>query len=322
MSVKVKLDVAGLNRAAWQLLIDSEMRLSELHIVKHQVAGATVYDFGVESIGSHEAGILLARVSAGGHLRVALQANELGFGTGLSVAVESDNPVPACLGAQYAGWPLAEGKYFAMTSGPIRGVRGREPIFEHFDVGDGAEVAVGVLESDQLPNEDVIAKIVEECQLSAQQLVLCVAPTASLAGTLQVVARSLETALHQWETLGGDLNGIVSGTGLAPLPAVAKDSLTGIGWTNDAIIFHGQVCLQLNENAGSWKKIAQQLPSQNSPAFGKSFLTLFKECGNDFYKMDPRLFSPAQVSIGTARSEPIETYGELHPRLFQNSTSG
>jgi methenyltetrahydromethanopterin cyclohydrolase len=319
---KVKLDVAGLNKTAWQLLLDIESRLSELKIEKRQVAGATVYDFGVEVPGSNEAGVLLAQVSAGGNLDVAILPNAMDFGTGLSIAVESNNPVPACLGSQYAGWPLAVGKYFAMTSGPIRGVRGRESIFKHFDVGTGVEVAVAVLESDRLPSEEVVIQIAKECQLQAHQLVLCVAPTASLAGTLQVVARSLETALHQWETLGGDLNMLVSGKGVAPLPAVAKDSLTGIGWTNDAIIFHGEVFLQLSQTAEASQKIAEQLPSLNSQSFGKNFLTLFQECGNDFYKMDPRLFSPARVWIAAVGTKQDQSYGALRPDLFKESTCG
>ena len=48
------------------------------------------------------------------------------------------------------------------------------------------------------------------CRLSAENLTLAVAPASSIAGTTQVVARSLETALHKLHELKFDLNQVVS----------------------------------------------------------------------------------------------------------------
>src|SRR5439155_676683 len=72
------------------------------------------------------------------------------------------------------------------------------------------------------------------------QLTFVVAPTASLAGGVQIVARILETGLHKMDTLGFDVNKIVSGIGTAPLPPVAKNDLRAIGRTNDCILYGGQ----------------------------------------------------------------------------------
>src|SRR5437588_848429 len=104
-------------------------------------------------------------------------------------------------------------------------------------------VAVGVLETRKHPTEDVIASIVGKLPREAETLTLLVAPTSSLAGTVQVVARSIETALHKLHELKFDVTQVVSGYGVAPLPPVAPDELAAIGRTNDAILYGGKVTL-------------------------------------------------------------------------------
>ena len=67
--------------------------------------------------------------------------------------------------------------------------------------------------------------------------------TASIAGSVQVIARSVETALHKMHEIGFDLTQVRSGFGIAPLPPVAADDLVGIGRTNDAMLYGGEVTL-------------------------------------------------------------------------------
>jgi methenyltetrahydromethanopterin cyclohydrolase len=38
------------------------------------------------------------------------------------------------MAAQYAGWKVAKGKFFAMGSGPMRSKRKREEVLEHLGV--------------------------------------------------------------------------------------------------------------------------------------------------------------------------------------------
>ena len=68
----------------------------------------------------------------------------------------------------------------------------------------------------------------DKCGVSPDSVTLAVAPTASLAGTFQVVARSVETSMHKLFELGFDVKRIQHGFGTAPLPPVAKDDLGGI----------------------------------------------------------------------------------------------
>ena len=82
-----------------------------------------------------------------------------------------------------------------------------------------------------------------------------------MAGNLQVVARSIETAMHKLHELGFDVNRVRSGYGTAPLPPVAKNDLEGIGRTNDAILYGARVTLWVMGDDESIAEIAQRVPS-------------------------------------------------------------
>lgn len=323
-SSRPHLPVVELNQQAMALLNAARGSFAAWSIRTQQVGGAEVIDFrGADC--PHEAGVLLAQVSGGGQLEVEVVPASNDANWQFDVVVRTNRPGPTCLGAQYAGWPLSCGKYFAMVSGPIRGARGREPIFAHFSLDTDAwrehddVKRVAVLESDHLPDEATVQQMAVESFCRPEQLVLCVAGTASPAGTLQVVARSLETSLHQCEVLGGKIGEILSGTGRAPLPPIPKKSLTAIGWTNDAIIYHGQATWHVNGDWETWQQLGSQVPSENSPSFGQPFLTLFKAANYDFYKLDPRLFAPAVIEIHHAATQQQLSFGSLHSQLLHKS---
>ena len=84
------------------------------------------------------------------------------------------------------------------------------------------------------------SNIAEKCGVAPDWLTLLVARTASIAGTVQIVARSVETAMHKLHVLGFDLHANRAAIGNAPLPPVANDDLIAIGWTNDAILYGGK----------------------------------------------------------------------------------
>src|SRR5258707_9070472 len=89
----------------------------------------------------------------------------------------------------------------------------------------------------------VVDYLCDRLVIPPAKLTLLAAPASSRAGNLQVVARSLETALHKLYELKFDLTQVVSGAGTAPLPPVAADDLLAIGRTNDAILYGGRVIL-------------------------------------------------------------------------------
>ena len=306
----------SLNERATQLCDEIAARADELQVTCHQLdCGTTVFDFGIDMPGSQAAGLLLARVCLADLAEVTQDASE----PWPLVAVATDHPVAACMASQYAGWEIQGDKFFAMGSGPMRAAAGREPLFDDIGYRERCDSCVGVLESGQLPPETVCEEIAAKCGIGARRLTLLVAPTSSQAGTLQVVARSVETALHKLHELGFDLSRVERGQGTAPLPPVAKDDLAGIGVTNDAILYGGEVTLDVRGDDRSLAEIGPRVPSSASADYGRPFAEVLASCDNDFYRVDPLLFSAAQITFVNLDSGQRHTFGQTNAAVLERS---
>lgn len=288
-------------------------------VTRSTVAGATIVDFGVKARGGLEQGRSLAEICMAGLAGVRVESGLLDGRSWPHVVVQTDHPVAACLLSQYAGWQVAVGKFFAMGSGPMRAVAAIEPLFSEFGYRETAEECVGVLETGKLPDEAVVAWLGERLRIAPDRLTLCVARTASMAGTVQVVARSVETALHKLHELKFDVTRVVSGFGTAPLPPVAADDLAGIGLTNDAILYGGSVTLWVTGDDESVAETGPKVPSSASPAHGRPFAQVFEEAGRDFYKIDPMLFSPAEVTFQNVTTGRVHRFGRTEPTVLKTS---
>lgn len=284
--------------------------------------GGRVVDCGVEARGGLLAGLDLARVCMAGLGEVTIGPGHVGGRPVASVRVATDHPVAACLRSQYAGWQLAAGKFFAMGSGPMRAASGREAIFGKLGGREEASTVVGVLEGRKLPTAEVAAIVAEACRVRQGLVHLLIAPTASLAGGVQVVARSVETALHKLGELGFDLGRVVSGHGVAPLPPLAKDDLAAIGRTNDAVLYGAEVILYVTGDDDTLADVGPQVPSSASADHGEPFSAIFERYGRDFYKVDPHLFSPAVVSFQNLDTGRTHTFGHVDDAILSRSFFG
>jgi len=287
--------------------------------VESLAGGGTLLDLGIDTPGGLEAGRRLAEICLAGLGRVELVPGSDLPGTGLAVAVSTDHPLAACMASQYAGWQLAQGKFFAMGSGPMRAAAGVEKLFAQIGCRERPGRVVGALEARKPPGPEIFAMIAEKCGVTPSDVTLLVAPTASLAGTLQVVARSVETALHKLHELGFDLRTVESGWGVAPLPPVAADDLTAIGYTNDAILYGGQVTLWVHGNDAELAEVGAKVPSQASRDYGEPFITIFERAGRKFYDIDPHLFSPAVVRLVNLDTGRMHRFGRLAPEVLERS---
>jgi len=281
--------------------------------------GARLIDCGVAVLGGLQAGLGMARVCLAGQAEVALMPGHFADLPCPLVQVYTDHPLLACMASQYAGWQVSVGKYFGMGSGPMRAVYGKEELFDRIPGREQASVAVGVLEAHKLPGDEVTAYLAERLNLPPNKLSLLVAPASSQAGNVQVVARSLETALHKLYELKFDLGQIVSGYGTAPLPPVASDFLGAIGRTNDAILYGGQVVLWVQADDEQLAEIGPKVPSSTSPDHGAPFAEIFARYEQDFYKIDPLLFSPASITFQNLRSGRSHTFGRVEPDVLHRS---
>lgn len=287
----------------------------QIGVSKHE-SGCTIVDAGIAHAGSAEAGRLIAEICMGGLGQVSLQADTRFPQWPNAISVSSTQPVLACLASQYAGWALSHEKFFSLGSGPARALAQREDLFKELEYQDTANSTCIVLETDKIPPAEVISKIVRDTKIAAEHLTIILTPTTSIAGTVQIVGRVLEVALHKAHTLHFSLANIISGTGFAVLPPVAKDFMTAMGRTNDAILFGGSVSLQVKGTDADAEALALNLPSSASKDYGKTFAEVFKAVDMDFYKIDPLLFSPAKVTISNVDTGNVFEGGSLNADLI------
>jgi methenyltetrahydromethanopterin cyclohydrolase len=281
--------------------------------------GARVIDCGIAVSGGLQAGLAMARVCLAGQAEVTLIPGPFDDLPCPLVQVYSDHSVLACMASQYAGWQVSVGKFFGMGSGPMRAAYGKEELFEHIPGREEASAAVGVLETTKLPGDDVTEYLAERLNLPPAKLTLLAAPASSQAGNVQVVARSLETALHKLYELKFDLGQIVSGYGTAPLPPVAADFLGAIGRTNDAILYGGQVVLWVQADDAQLAEIGPKVPSSASPDHGAPFAEIFERYERDFYRIDPLLFSPAVIVLQNLRTGKSHVFGRIEREVLRRS---
>lgn len=268
----------------------------ELKIESSQLGnGSTVIDCGVNVPGSYEAGRLFTEVCMGGYATTTITTHKVGDVPLAFIDVTTDQPSIACLGAQKAGWQLQVDKYFAMGSGPARALALKpKKTYDRIGYEDDSDYAVIALESAQLPDESVAEFIAKECGVDVGNVVMLVAPTACLVGSIQVAGRVVETGVFKINELGFDTTKIVVGAGTAPIAPVVNDDLKAMGSTNDAIIYYGSTMYTVN---GVDEEIFKQVPSCTSKDYGKPFFITFKDAGYDFFKIDPYIFSPAEITV-------------------------
>jgi methenyltetrahydromethanopterin cyclohydrolase len=292
-----------------------------LRIRTHRLpGGARVIDAGVEVDGGIEAGLAIAEICMGGLGNVSTTPVQVGDRSYPSLMVWTDHPAESCMASQYAGWAISVGKFFAMGSGPLRAhARVEHELFEKLGYEERADEGVLVLEGRTLPTDEVAVWVAQKAHLDPSQLTLVVAPTASLAGGVQISARIVETGLHKMETLGFDVRRVISALGTAPLPPVAKNDLKAIGRTNDCILYGGQARFTIRAGDAELESLAAKVPASASRDYGTPFYEIFKRYEGDFYKIDPLLFSPAEVWLTSTETGRTFHAGQLNPEVLEAS---
>jgi methenyltetrahydromethanopterin cyclohydrolase len=311
----------GLNRRAVALADAMAADADRLRVaVTRLPGGARLIDCGVQVEGGLEAGRRLAEVCLGGLATVSFTEAALDDLRLPAVAVATDHPVAACLASQYAGWAIDPGGYFAMGSGPVRAVaRVERELFEKIGYVEAAGAVALVLEGRALPDDAVAAWVAERCGLTPDRVTLLIAPTASVAGCVQIAARSVETGLHKMVELGFDVRKVRSGLGVSPLAPVAKNDLRGIGWTNDCILYGARAYLTVRAPDEEIDPLVERLPASSSADYGVPFHEVFERYDNQFYKIDPLLFSPAEVTVNNLTSGRVSRAGRVDPVVLRRS---
>jgi methenyltetrahydromethanopterin cyclohydrolase len=312
-----------LNQRALAVLAEAFREPGRLRVAIHAVeGGGRLVDAGVHAAGGIAAGILLARACLAGLGEVVLGDGDLPQPGTPRIEVHTDHPVGACMASQYAGWRIAAGDFFAMGSGPMRAAYGGEELFGTIGHREKPAAVAGILECAALPGPEVFSYIAGKARVAAEQVTLAVARTRSVAGSIQVVARSVETAIHKLHAVGFDLSRIAAGCGAAPLPPPAASDLAALGRTNDAVLYGGRVTLWVHGDDAALLEVGPRVPSRASADHGAPFAEIFERYGRDFYRIDPGLFSPAEITFHNLDSGKTHRFGGVDRAVLERSFFG
>ena len=303
-----------------QLAADPETYGVNVHTV---AGGARVIDAGVEAPGGFAAGLAIVHACMGGLGHASFIPLSIGGDPYHGVQVWTDHPSTACMASQYAGWAVQADGYFAMGSGPLRAVaRVEHELFDKLGYSEQAERGVLVLEGRSLPTDAIVTRVSERAGLPRDALTFIVAPTASIAGSVQISARVVEIGLHKMDYLGFDVRLVTHAIGSAPIPPVARNDLRGIGRTNDCLLYGGQVRYTIRTDDDTLEELATKVPAASSIDYGTGFYEIFQRYETDFYKIDKLLFSPAEVWLTSATTGRTFHGGKLDAAVLRESLFG
>ena len=312
----------SVNEHAMRVVKEALDRRDELHIrVEKRPKGATIIDAGVAVPGGYAAGLIVTRICMAGLCEVSVSSRNFGDFTLPTINVATDHPAISTLGAQFAGWQIKVGDYFAMGSGPARALALKpKELYAEIDYKDEADSAVIVLESEKLPPDEAITYIASECKVRPSKVYAVVTPTNSLAGSTQISGRIVETGVHKLEKVGLDPKKILHASGYAPISPIHPKSAKAMGRTNDALYYGGETFYVVNfEDDEKLKEIVSKAPSSTATEYGKPFYEIFKAAGFDFYKIDPNLFAPAVVAVNNIKTGQTFRSGRIDVRILKET---
>jgi methenyltetrahydromethanopterin cyclohydrolase len=313
-----------MNERAWAVVDRLVERAADSRVaVQTLPGGSRVVDAGVKAPGGLAAGLALVQICTGGLASAEFTSLAIDGQAWPGVQIWTDHPATSCMASQYAGWAINPAGFFAMGSGPIRAkARVETELFKRLGYREDGSRGVIVLEGRHLPTDEIARWIADRAGLTPPALTCVVAPTASPAGGVQIVARVIETGLHKMDTIGFDVTRVTGAMGTAPLVPTARDDLRAIGRTNDSILYGGQARYTVLADDEELAALADRLPASASPDYGTPFEDIFKRAGRDFYKIDPLLFSPAEVWLTSAASGRTFHAGSVDAKVLRQSLFG
>lgn len=312
----------SMNKLAANIVKEIIDREKELNVVTKKIGRATIVDAGLKTRSSFEAGILISKICLGGLASVSTISYKIREYFVPAVEVSTDHPLEACIASQLAGWRVKVGEFLANGSGPARALAKKpKKLFEKIGYSEVSDEAVLVLETDKYPDEKVVEYISNATNVKPENIYLVLVSPASIAGSVQVSARIVETGIFKLNTIGFDIKTIVYGYGICPVASLHSDPLKMAGRTNDMLLYGGLTYYVTDyPDDEKLREIIDKVPSSASKDYGKSFTELVEQYGWDFlYKVDPSIFAPAVVVINNVRTGRTLRSGKVNYEILEKA---
>ncbi|MCS7139157.1 MAG: methenyltetrahydromethanopterin cyclohydrolase [Candidatus Nezhaarchaeota archaeon] len=311
----------SINRLAMKIVSELMDGREEYRVkVEKLPCGATVIDTGLEAVGGYLAGLKLTEICLGGLARCWLTYQVYGDMELPAIVVATDHPAISLLGSQLAGWMVKVGDFFAPSSGPARALALKpKKVFEKLGYKDEHNEAVIVMETTRKPTDDVAQKVAAECKVEPKNLYMVLTTTASMAGSVQVSGRVVETGLYRLEFLGLDPNKVIYASGSAPIMPPHPDVGVSTAREEDALLYGGTGSYVIDEEESKLREFLMRAPATAWSDYGKTSYEALKAVNFDWSKLDPSFFTIGKLTLTSKKTGKTYVGGKVNPEMLKKS---
>ncbi len=313
--------MVSVNRLAMRLVGELIDHQEEYKVkVEKLSCGATVIDTGLEAVGGYLAGLKLTEICLGGLASCWLIYQAYGGLELPAIVVATDHPALSLLGCQLAGWMIKVGDFFAPSSGPARALALKpKKVFERIGYRDEHNEAVIVMETTKKPTDEVAQKVAADCKVDPKNLYMVLTTTASMAGSVQVSGRVVETGLYRLEFLGLDPNKVVFASGSAPIMPPHPDVGISTAKEEDALLYGGVGSYIIDEEDVKLQEYSAKAPATAWPDYGKTSYEALKAVNFDWSKLDPSFFTIGKLILTSKKTGKTYVGGKINPEMLKKS---
>ncbi len=311
----------SVNKGATDVIAGLVAQPEYFRCAKLTVAGSTVIDCGVEMPGTWEAGRIFVLAGLGGLANVSYGSMKLKEGFVPTISTEVDQPVLSAVLSHAGAWALGDGPLAPIGSGPIRAKAKVDRWARLIPYFDNFPQAVLLLQTPTLPSEPVVAKAAQAAGVAPKDLVVLVARTGSLVGSIQVAGRTVEQVLVKMAYHGFDLSRVVWARGTAPIAPPTDDEELAMGRVNDSLLYGAddQVWVEADD-----RELAELVPklvfsSHAGNLYGSCFVDIFKGYGSNWFNVPAQIDSPAKVTVLNLKSGRAFAAGRNDPTVLARS---
>jgi len=283
-------------------------------------SGATVIDTGLEALGGYLAGLRLTEICLGGLAQCWLTYQAYGDLEMPSIVVVTDHPAVSLLGCQLAGWMVKIGDFFAPSSGPARALALKpRKVLEKVGYKDDYSEAAIVMETTKKPTDEVAQQVARDCRVDPKNLYMLLTTTASMAGSVQVSGRVVETGLYNLEFLGLDPKKVVFASGCAPITPPHPDVGISTAKEEDALLYGGTASYVIEEEESILKEMLSKASAAAWADYGKLSYEALKVVNFDWSKLDPSFFTIGKIAATCKTTGKNFSNGKVNPEALKRS---
>lgn len=283
--------------------------------------GATLVDMGVEAPGGWLAAKLFIDTTIAGLGHVDYGRYQVGSIDLPSIDVYIDRPQIACLSSQFSSWPMPKkdipGYIRPMGSGPARAIAQNDFAVKAWDYIDRHHETVYGLQAEFLPDEEFVDEIAAACKISPENIYVLAVKTGSLAGSIQVCSRTIETSIWRLHVKGFDIKKVISGMGTCPIAPPVKDEFRAMVRVNVAVLYGGIVRYVVDCADSEIEAVIDKLPTKSARRYGYSFAKMLEEGGRDIFNTDKDIHGVAIFEIMNYATGSVFKAGEIREEYLK-----